>query len=197
MHRTSADEPRTAWAFHLPDRDSFLGLLSIAPGAVCGRLATARDDKLEAELRPIISDPQTQIRRVERARLAEDLRHDPATVARASEVVGSLVERPEVRRAFGDVISAGRRLLLEMGDDPDGELRTRLTAGLAELGRRLDADDALVGEMVRRAASIAAEQGYAQRGYRTVFNCNADAGQTVFHIHLHVLGGRPMTWPPG
>ncbi len=58
-------------------------------------------------------------------------------------------------------------------------------------------DDALVGEMVRRAASIASEQGYAQRGYRTVFNCNADAGQTVFHIHLHVLGGRPMTWPPG
>ena len=58
-------------------------------------------------------------------------------------------------------------------------------------------DDALVGEMVRRAASIASEQGHAQRGYRTVFNCNADAGQTVFHIHLHVLGGRPMTWPPG
>ena len=58
-------------------------------------------------------------------------------------------------------------------------------------------DDALVGEMVRRAASIASEQGYAQRGYRTVFNCNPDAGQTVFHIHLHVLGGRPLTWPPG
>ena len=56
---------------------------------------------------------------------------------------------------------------------------------------------ALVGEMVRRAASIAREQGYDQRGYRTVFNCNADAGQTVFHIHLHVLGGRPLTWPPG
>ena len=59
------------------------------------------------------------------------------------------------------------------------------------------ADDALVGEMVRRAAAIASEQGYAQRGYRTVFNCNAEAGQTVFHIHLHVLGGRPLTWPPG
>jgi histidine triad (HIT) family protein len=57
--------------------------------------------------------------------------------------------------------------------------------------------DAVVGAMVRRAASIAAERGYAAGGYRTVFNCNADAGQTVFHIHLHVLGGRPMTWPPG
>ena len=59
------------------------------------------------------------------------------------------------------------------------------------------AHDALVGEMVRRAAAIAQERGYAERGYRTVFNCNADAGQTVFHIHLHVLGGRKFAWPPG
>ena len=58
-------------------------------------------------------------------------------------------------------------------------------------------DDALVGEMVRRAGAIALEHGYADRGYRTVFNCHADAGQTVFHIHLHVLGGRAMSWPPG
>ena len=41
------------------------------------------------------------------------------------------------------------------------------------------------------------DRGYAGSGYRTVFNCNADAGQAVFHIHLHVLGGRTMTWPPG
>jgi histidine triad (HIT) family protein len=62
----------------------------------------------------------------------------------------------------------------------------------------LEADrDALVGEMVRRGAAIAAERGYAQSGYRTIFNCNAHAGQAVFHIHLHVLGGRPMAWPPG
>jgi histidine triad (HIT) family protein len=58
-------------------------------------------------------------------------------------------------------------------------------------------DDAVVGEMVRRAAAIAADHGWADSGYRTVFNCNADAGQTVFHIHLHVLGGRKLTWPPG
>ena len=58
-------------------------------------------------------------------------------------------------------------------------------------------DDGLVGEMVRRAAAIAREHGHADRGFRTVFNCNADAGQTVFHIHLHVLGGRTLTWPPG
>ena len=41
------------------------------------------------------------------------------------------------------------------------------------------------------------QRGHAARGYRTVFNCNADAGQTVFHLHLHVLGGRPLAWPPG
>lgn len=58
-------------------------------------------------------------------------------------------------------------------------------------------DDDLVGEMVRRGAAIAGERGYGDAGYRTVFNTNADAGQTVFHIHLHVLGGRSLGWPPG
>lgn len=58
-------------------------------------------------------------------------------------------------------------------------------------------DDGLVGEMVRRAAAIAAERGYDARGYRTVFNCNAEAGQTVWHIHLHLLAGRRLAWPPG
>src|SRR6476660_182299 len=57
--------------------------------------------------------------------------------------------------------------------------------------------DAIVGEMVRRAAALAKEHGYAEKGYRTVFNCNADAGQAVFHIHLHVLAGRKLSWPPG
>jgi histidine triad (HIT) family protein len=58
-------------------------------------------------------------------------------------------------------------------------------------------DDALAGQMIRRAAAIARDKGYADRGFRTVFNTNAEAGQTVFHIHLHVLAGRGLTWPPG
>jgi histidine triad (HIT) family protein len=58
-------------------------------------------------------------------------------------------------------------------------------------------DDGLVGEMVRRAALVAREKGVAEGGYRAVLNCNREAGQTVFHIHLHVIGGRPMAWPPG
>ena len=68
---------------------------------------------------------------------------------------------------------------------------------LATLNDLAAGDDALVGEMVRRAAAIAKENGFDGPGYRTVFNCNAQAGQTVFHLHLHVLGGRTMTWPPG
>jgi histidine triad (HIT) family protein len=70
----------------------------------------------------------------------------------------------------------------------------RHIASLNDLARE---DDELVGQMVRRAASLASEHGHAERGYRTVFNCNAEAGQTVFHIHLHVMGGRRLTWPPG
>ena len=58
-------------------------------------------------------------------------------------------------------------------------------------------DDELMGEIVRRGAAIASERGYGEGGYRTVLNCNADAGQTVFHVHLHVLGGRTFAWPPG
>ena len=68
---------------------------------------------------------------------------------------------------------------------------------IATLNELAEGDDQIVGELVRRAAAIAAERGIAAGGYRTVFNTNRDAGQTVFHIHLHLLGGRPMLWPPG
>mgnify|MGYP006267002855 CR=1 FL=1 len=55
----------------------------------------------------------------------------------------------------------------------------------------------LLGRMIFAARDLAAERGLAAGGYRAVFNCNADAGQSVFHIHLHVLGGRTFGWPPG
>ena len=58
-------------------------------------------------------------------------------------------------------------------------------------------DAALVGRLVLAAAAYAKKEGFAQSGYRTVFNCNQDAGQSVFHIHLHLLAGRPLGWPPG
>jgi histidine triad (HIT) family protein len=58
-------------------------------------------------------------------------------------------------------------------------------------------DDGLVGAMIRRAAAIAKARGVSDAGYRTVMNCNSNAGQTVFHIHLHLLAGRRLGWPPG
>ncbi|MDX1622409.1 MAG: histidine triad nucleotide-binding protein [Gemmatimonadota bacterium] len=57
--------------------------------------------------------------------------------------------------------------------------------------------DELVGRLVRAAAGVAAEEGIAESGYRLVFNCNEGAGQSVWHVHLHLLGGRAMRWPPG
>ena len=59
------------------------------------------------------------------------------------------------------------------------------------------ADDALIGAMARCGAKVAADRGYADHGFRLVLNTNADAGQSVFHIHLHVLAGRRLNWPPG
>jgi histidine triad (HIT) family protein len=70
-------------------------------------------------------------------------------------------------------------------------------AHVATLNDLTPEHEALVGHLVRVGAKIAAERGHAGPGYRTVFNCNAEAGQTVFHVHLHVLGGRRLAWPPG
>ena len=58
-------------------------------------------------------------------------------------------------------------------------------------------DQDIVGSLFSAAREIAIAEGFAEGGYRTVMNCNADAGQTVFHIHLHLLGGRALSWPPG
>jgi histidine triad (HIT) family protein len=60
-----------------------------------------------------------------------------------------------------------------------------------------DDDAELVGRLFLAAAKVAEQDGIAADGYRTVINCNAGAGQTVYHLHVHVLGGRPLQWPPG
>ncbi len=59
------------------------------------------------------------------------------------------------------------------------------------------ADAGLLGEVIAGAHRIAEEEGVSETGYRVVFNTGAQAGQTVFHVHAHVLGGRPLAWPPG
>ena len=104
----------------------------------------------------------------------------------AGEIPANIVFEDERLIAFNDI-------------NPQAPMHVLVVpkAHIATLNDLDSSHDALVGEIVRRGAAIAAERGYAERGYRTVFNCNAEAGQTVFHIHLHVLAGRGLTWPPG
>jgi histidine triad (HIT) family protein len=102
------------------------------------------------------------------------------------EIPGSIVYEDDRVLAFNDINpQAPTHVLL---------VPKRHIASLNELEA---GDDQIVGELVRRAAAIAKERGIAAGGYRTVFNTNRDAGQTVFHIHLHLIGGRSLAWPPG
>jgi len=55
----------------------------------------------------------------------------------------------------------------------------------------------LAGHLLQTAVSLAKQEGLSEDGYRTVFNCNKKGGQEVYHVHLHLLGGRQMVWPPG
>lgn len=68
---------------------------------------------------------------------------------------------------------------------------------IATLNDIADGDQALIGSLYVAAREIAAAEGIADVGYRAVMNCNEAAGQTVFHIHLHLIGGRRLSWPPG
>jgi len=68
---------------------------------------------------------------------------------------------------------------------------------IATINAAQSSDAELLGRLILTARQLAADQGVAEDGYRLVFNCNEHGGQSVFHIHLHLLGGRAMTWPPG
>jgi len=104
----------------------------------------------------------------------------------AGEIPAKIVHMDDALVAFADINPQAPLHVLVI---PRRHIST-----LNDLG---GSDDALVGSMQRAAAAIAQAHGYAERGYRTVMNCNADAGQTVFHIHLHLLAGRGLGWPPG
>ena len=104
----------------------------------------------------------------------------------AGEIPAAIVHRDDALVAFKDV-------------NPQAPLHLLLVPRkhIATLNDLSAEDDALIGSMFRLAATLAKEHGYDARGYRTVFNTNREAGQTVFHIHLHLLAGRGLTWPPG
>ena len=103
------------------------------------------------------------------------------------------------REIPGDIIHEDERLVAFSDVNPQAPTHVLIVPRrhIATLNDLTDGDTDLVGAMVHLASRIAAQHGHAQAGYRTVFNCNAAAGQTVFHIHLHLLAGRDMTWPPG
>ena len=104
----------------------------------------------------------------------------------AGQIPGAIVHQDDTLIAFKDI-------------NPQAPLHVLIVPRkhIATLNDLSAEDDALVGSMFRRAAALAQEHGYDQRGYRTVFNTNREAGQTVFHIHLHLLAGRGLNWPPG
>jgi histidine triad (HIT) family protein len=100
------------------------------------------------------------------------------------EIPATIVKRTDGMLAFTDINPQAPTHLLVIPTTHVGSLN--------------DAKDPKVlGELLAFARDLARETGIATRGYRVVVNTNPDGGQTVFHLHLHLLGGRPMNWPPG
>lgn len=102
------------------------------------------------------------------------------------EIPGEIVYQDDRATAFADIAPKAPKHILVV---PNKHIST-----LAEAGEE---DEALLGHLLLVGARVARELGVTERGFRTVINTNQDAGQTVFHIHVHILGGRPMGWPPG
>jgi len=104
----------------------------------------------------------------------------------AKEIPASIVHEDELCIAFDDI-------------NPQAPMHV-LVIPKKHISRIYDisADDReLIGHIFMVCSSIAAARGFSESGFRVVTNCNSDAGQTVFHIHFHLLGGRLMGWPPG
>ncbi len=104
----------------------------------------------------------------------------------AGEIPAKLVYEDDRALAFRDINPQAPTHVLV--------IPRRHIATLNDLG---EGDRELVGHLAMVGARIAKDLGHDQAGWRAVWNVNADAGQTVFHIHLHVLGGRKLGWPPG
>ncbi|MGB5628662.1 MAG: histidine triad nucleotide-binding protein [Woeseiaceae bacterium] len=104
----------------------------------------------------------------------------------AGEIPADLVYESDTAVAFRDINPQAPTHVLVI---PRKHIAT-----INEIGHE---DQELIGSLYTAAREIAAGEGIAEEGYRAVMNCNEGAGQSVFHIHLHVLGGRSLAWPPG
>lgn len=99
----------------------------------------------------------------------------------------------------GDIVEQNESVVAFRDINPQAPLHVLIVPRkhIATLNDLQAEDAALVGRIVQMATEIAKKEGVAKDGYRLVWNCNRQAGQAVYHIHLHLLGGRAMTWPPG
>ena len=103
------------------------------------------------------------------------------------------------REIPSDIVYENERVLAFRDIDPQAPVHILIIPKrrIPTINDLADDDAGLMGEMVLAARDIARDEGLSENGYRLVFNCNRDGCQSVYHIHLHLLGGRRMTWPPG
>jgi len=104
----------------------------------------------------------------------------------AGEITADVVYRDERSLAFRDINPQAPVHLLVIPHEH-----------IESLDEATQKDEGMLGHLLRVAARVANEQGLSESGYRTVINTGAGAGQSVFHLHVHVLGGRALNWPPG
>ena len=104
----------------------------------------------------------------------------------AREIPADIVYEDEQVLAFRDINAQAPVHVLFIPKTP-----------VATLNDLAPGDEAVVGRLVTAATAYAKAEGFAEKGYRVVINCNGDGGQSVYHIHLHLLAGRAMRWPPG
>ena len=112
---------------------------------------------------------------------------------------GTIFTKIIAREIAADIVYEDDRVLAFRDINPQGPTHV-LVIPKEEIATINDATaehEALLGHMMTTAARIAKEEGIADDGYRLVMNCNREGGQEVYHIHLHLIGGRRMTWPPG
>tara|TARA_R110002020_G_scaffold18983_27_gene65836 strand:- start:629 stop:970 length:342 start_codon:yes stop_codon:yes gene_type:complete len=104
----------------------------------------------------------------------------------AREIPADIVYEDEQVLAFRDINPQAPVHVLFIPKNP-----------VATLNDLAPGEEATVGRLVTAATAYAKAEGFAEKGYRVVINCNGDGGQSVYHIHLHLLAGRAMAWPPG
>ena len=114
-------------------------------------------------------------------------------------MAGTLFDKIIAREIPADIVFEDEHVLAFRDIHPQAPVHVLFIPKrpVATLNDLAPGDEAVVGRLAMAAAAYAKREGFAQDGYRVVMNCNRDGGQTVFHIHLHLLAGRAMLWPPG